>query len=208
MSETLELAKQLISNPSVTPDDMGCQELMINRLENIGFNIYPLRFGEVDNFWAVRGNTGPVFAFAGHTDVVPAGNNDLWESDPFSPTIIDGMLYGRGAADMKGSLAAMLVATEKFLEHNPNHDGTIAFLITSDEEGVAVDGTVKVVKYLQEKNQKIDYCLVGEPSSSAILGEVIRNGRRGSVNGSLSINGRQGHSTDPKFANTPVYLIA
>ena len=169
MSRTLELAKQLINNPSVTPDDMGCQKLMINRLEKVGFSVHTLKFGGVDNFWAVRGNTGPVFAFAGHTDVVPAGNNDLWENDPFSPTIIDGMLYGRGAADMKGSLAAMLVATEKFLEHNPNHDGTIAFLITSDEEGIAVDGTVKVVKYLQENNQKIDYCLVGEPSSRSGL---------------------------------------
>jgi len=208
MSRTLELAKQLINNPSVTPDDMGCQELMINRLEKVGFSVHTLKFGGVDNFWAVRGNTGPVFAFAGHTDVVPAGNNDLWENDPFSPTIIDGMLYGRGAADMKGSLAAMLVATEKFLEHNPNHDGTIAFLITSDEEGIAVDGTVKVVKYLQENNQKIDYCLVGEPSSSAILGDVIRNGRRGSLNGSLTVKGKQGHIAYPQLANNPIHLIA
>ena len=208
MSRTLELAKQLINNPSVTPDDMGCQELMINRLEKVGFSVHTLKFGGVDNFWAVRGNTGPVFAFAGHTDVVPAGNNDLWENDPFSPTIIDGMLYGRGAADMKGSLAAMLVATEKFLEHNPSHDGAIAFLITSDEEGIAVDGTVKVVKYLQENNQKIDYCLVGEPSSSAILGDVIRNGRRGSLNGSLAVKGKQGHIAYPQLASNPIHLLA
>ena len=208
MSKTLELAKQLINNPSVTPDDMGCQELMINRLRRIGFSIHTLKFGEVDNFWAVRGNSGPVFAFAGHTDVVPAGNNDLWENDPFTPIITDGLLYGRGAADMKGSLAAMLVATEKFLKHNPNHDGTIAFLITSDEEGLAVNGTVKVVKYLQENNQKIDYCLVGEPSSSAILGDVIRNGRRGSLNGSLTVKGKQGHIAYPQLAKNPIHFIA
>ncbi len=206
MNKTVELTKQLISKKSVTPDDMGCQKLLIKRLEKIGFSVDSLRFGEVDNFWAVKGNTGPVFAFAGHTDVVPAGNEDLWQEDPFSPTVIDGKLYGRGAADMKGGLAAMVVATENFIEHNPNYKGTIAFLITSDEEGLAEDGTLKVVEYLQERKQVIDYCLIGEPSSSNVLGDVIRNGRRGSLNGSLIVKGKQGHIAYPQFADNPIHL--
>ena len=207
MSVTLELAKSLISRASVTPDDNGCQALMIDRLKKIGFTIYPLKFGDVDNFWAVHGNNGPIFAFAGHTDVVPAGDDDAWESNPFEPTIKDGMLYGRGAADMKGSLASMVVATENFIEKNPNHNGIIAFLITSDEEGVAIDGTAKVMDFLKDNNQKIDFCLVGEPSSTAILGDVIKNGRRGSLNACLRVKGKQGHIAYPQLADNPIHLV-
>ena len=207
MSATLELAKSLISRASVTPDDNGCQDLMIDRLEKIGFTIYPLKFGNVDNFWAVHGNNGPLFAFAGHTDVVPAGDNGAWESNPFEPTIKDGMLYGRGAADMKGSLASMVVATENFIEKNPNHNGIIAFLITSDEEGVAIDGTAKVMDFLKDNSQKIDFCLVGEPSSTAILGDVIKNGRRGSLNACLRVKGKQGHIAYPQLADNPIHLV-
>ena len=207
MSETIELAKSLISKASVTPDDKGCQSIMMERLKKIGFEIHPLKFGDVDNFWATRGNGGPLFAFAGHTDVVPAGNEDAWNTAPFEPTIKDGYLYGRGAADMKGGLASMVTATENFVKENPNHNGTIAFLITSDEEGVAINGTVKVMDYLNENNQKIDFCLIGEPSSSAILGDVIRNGRRGCLNGSLTVKGKQGHIAYPQLANNPIHLV-
>ena len=207
MSATLELAKSLISRASVTPDDNGCQALMINRLEKIGFTIYPLKYGDVDNFWAVHGNNGPIFSFAGHTDVVPAGDDDAWESNPFEPTIKNGMLYGRGAADMKGSLASMVVATENFIETNPNHNGIIAFLITSDEEGVAINGTAKVMDFLKDSNQKIDFCLVGEPSSTAILGDVIKNGRRGSLNACLRVKGKQGHIAYPQLADNPIHLV-
>jgi len=208
MSETLELAKSLISKASVTPDDNGCQSIMIERLKKIGFEIHTLKFGDVDNFWATRGNGEPLFAFAGHTDVVPEGNEDAWNTAPFEPTIKDGYLYGRGAADMKGGLASMVTATENFVKENPNHNGTIAFLITSDEEGVAINGTVKVMDYLKENNQKIDFCLIGEPSSSAILGDVIRNGRRGCLNGSLTVKGKQGHIAYPQLANNPIHLVA
>ena len=207
MSATLELAKSLISRASVTPDDNGCQALMNERLEKIGFTIYPLKFGDVDNFWAVHGNNGPIFSFAGHTDVVPAGDDDAWESNPFEPTIKNGMLYGRGAADMKGSLASMVVATENFIEKNPNHNGIIAFLITSDEEGVAINGTAKVMDFLKDNNQKIDFCLVGEPSSTAILGDVIKNGRRGSLNACLRVKGKQGHIAYPQLADNPIHLV-
>jgi len=207
MSATLELAKSLISRASVTPDDNGCQTLIIERLEKIGFTIYPLKFGDVDNFWAVHGNNGPIFSFAGHTDVVPAGDDNAWESNPFEPTIKNGMLYGRGAADMKGSLASMVVATENFIEKNPNHNGIIAFLITSDEEGVAINGTAKVMDFLKDNNQKIDFCLVGEPSSTAILGDVIKNGRRGSLNACLRVKGKQGHIAYPLLADNPIHLV-
>ena len=207
MSATLELAKSLISRASVTPDDNGCQALMIKRLEKIGFTIYPLKFGDVDNFWAVHGNNGPIFSFAGHTDVVPAGDDDAWESNPFEPTIKNGMLYGRGAADMKGSLASMVVATENFIEKNPNHNGIIAFLITSDEEGVAINGTAKVMDFLNDNNQQIDFCLLGEPSSTAILGDVIKNGRRGSLNACLRVKGKQGHIAYPQLADNPIHLV-
>jgi len=208
MSETLELAKSLISKASVTPDDKGCQSIMIERLKKIGFEIHPLKFGDVDNFWATRGNGGPLFAFAGHTDVVPAGNEDAWNTSPFEPTIKNGFLYGRGAADMKGGLASMVTATENFVKENPNHNGTIAFLITSDEEGVAINGTVKVMDYLKENNQKIDFCLIGEPSSTNITGDVIKNGRRGSLNGEINVQGQQGHVAYPHLAQNPIHLIA
>ncbi len=208
MSSTLELTKSLINRASVTPDDKGCQALMIDRLKKIGFTVQPLKFGEVDNFWATRGNGGPLFAFAGHTDVVPAGNEDAWNTKPFEPTIKDGFLYGRGAADMKGGLASMVTATENFVKENPNHNGTIAFLITSDEEGVAINGTVKVMDYLKENNQKIDFCLIGEPSSTNITGDVIKNGRRGSLNGEINVQGQQGHVAYPHLAQNPIHLIA
>jgi succinyl-diaminopimelate desuccinylase len=206
MSETIELAKDLISRASVTPEDKGCQSMMIERLEKVGFTIHSLPFGEVENFWATHGSSGPVFAFAGHTDVVPVGIESQWHTDPFEPTIIDGMLYGRGAADMKGSLASMLVAAECFVTENPTHKGTIGFLVTSDEEGPAKNGTVKVVEYLQKNNQKVDYCLVGEPSSTNTLGDVIKNGRRGSLNAFLAVKGKQGHIAYPQLANNPIHL--
>ena len=208
MSNTLELAKSLISKPSITPDDHGCQAIMIDRLNKIGFEIHPLKFGDVDNFWAVHGDSGPLFAFAGHTDVVPAGDENAWNTKPFEPTIKDGYLYGRGAADMKGGLASMVTATEKFIKENPNHKGRIAFLITSDEEGVAVNGTVKVMDYLKANEQKIDYCLLGEPSSTSSTGDVIKNGRRGSLNGVLKVNGKQGHVAYPHLAKNPIHLVS
>jgi succinyl-diaminopimelate desuccinylase len=207
MSLTLQLAKSLISRPSVTPNDKGCQAIMIDRLEKIGFKIHPLKFGDVDNFWATHGDTVPIFSFAGHTDVVPAGDDEAWKTPPFEPTVKDGLLFGRGAADMKGSLASMVVATENFIEKNPNHKGTVAFLITSDEEGIAVNGTVKVVDYLKSLDQKIDYCLIGEPSSTSMLGDVIKNGRRGSLNGLLTIKGKQGHIAYPHLAENPNHLM-
>ncbi len=208
MSDTLDLAIQLVSRPSVTPDDAGCQALMCERLAAIGFHIETLRFGEVDNFWARRGNQGPVLAFAGHTDVVPPGPEDQWSSPPFSPEIRDGLLYGRGTADMKGSLAAMVTACERFVAAHPDHRGSIAFLITSDEEGPSIDGTVKVVEHLQARNEKIDWCLVGEPSSRERLGDTIKNGRRGSLNGILTIRGKQGHVAYPQLADNPVHRAA
>ena len=208
MSNTLELAKSLINKPSITPDDHGCQVIMIDRLNKIGFEIHPLKFGDVDNFWAVHGDSGPLFAFAGHTDVVPAGDENAWNTKPFEPTIKDGYLYGRGAADMKGGLASMVTATEKFIKENPNHKGRIAFLITSDEEGVAVNGTVKVMDYLKANEQKIDYCLLGEPSSTSSTGDVIKNGRRGSLNGVLKVNGKQGHVAYPHLAKNPIHLVS
>ena len=207
MSATLELAKSLITKASVTPDDNGCQSIMIERLKKIGFEIHPLRFGDVDNFWATHGNSGPVFAFAGHTDVVPAGDEKAWNTGPFEPTIKDGYLYGRGAADMKGGLASMVTATENFINENPSHNGTIAFLITSDEEGVAINGTVKVMDYLDESNQKIDYCLIGEPSSTAVTGDVMKNGRRGSLNGEINVKGKQGHVAYPHLAENPIHHV-
>jgi len=204
MSQTIELAELLLSKPSLTPLDEGCQALMSDRLSDIDFQVKSLKFGEVENFWASRGDASPVFVFAGHTDVVPVGAD--WQTDPFKPEIIDGMLYARGAADMKGSLAAMVVATERFVADFPDHKGTIGFLITSDEEGPAVDGTVKVCEYLKTKNQTVDYCLVGEPSSTNQLGDVIKNGRRGSLNGRLTIIGKQGHIAYPHLADNPIHL--
>ena len=208
MSDTLELATNLISRESVTPEDAGCQDVMIARLEALGFKIERMRFEDVDNFWARRGDKGPLFAFAGHTDVVPTGPLEDWHSHPFQPEIRDGLLYGRGAADMKGSLAAMVTACERFIAAHPDHKGSIAFLITSDEEGPSINGTVKVVNELEERNEKIDYCLVGEPSSTKRAGDVIKNGRRGSLNGILTVKGVQGHVAYPQHSRNPVHEVA
>ncbi|MGE6777139.1 succinyl-diaminopimelate desuccinylase [Vreelandella titanicae] len=206
LSPTLTLAFELLSRASVTPDDEGCQELMIKRLAALGFHIERLPFGDVKNFWAVRGHHGPVVAFAGHTDVVPSGPYTNWQYPPFEPCIDDeGMLCGRGAADMKGSLASMLTAVERFVANHPNHDGRIAFLITSDEEGPAVDGTRAVVEHLRERNERLDYCIVGEPSSTTRLGDVIKNGRRGSLGATLHIKGVQGHVAYPHLARNPIH---
>ena len=207
-SATLALTKQLISRASVTPDDQGCQQLMIERLEAIGFVVENLRFDDVDNFWAVRGESGPILCFAGHTDVVPTGPEANWTYPPFEPTECDGQLFGRGAADMKGSLAAMVVAVEQFVAAHPNHTGRIAFLITSDEEGIATNGTVKVVEWLQQQGITPDYCLVGEPSSTARCGDVIKNGRRGSLGCTMRIKGKQGHVAYPHLASNPVHKAA
>lgn len=201
---TLALAKQLIERPSVTPDDQGCQQLIAERLHAVGFQCEHLRFGDVDNLWAICGSAGPLFCFAGHTDVVPTGPEQNWSSPPFTPTERDGMLFGRGAADMKGSLAAMVVATERFFEANPESRIRVAFLITSDEEGDAVNGTRKVVDWLQENEQQITWCLVGEPSSTQRLGDVVKIGRRGSLNGRLTIRGQQGHIAYPHLADNPI----
>ena len=208
LSPTLELACELIRRPSVTPEDAGCQALMIERLQKIGFAVHPLRFGDVDNFWAVRGTDGPVFAFAGHTDVVPPGPESHWRYSPFEPTIDNGMLYGRGAADMKGSLAAMITACERFIEDYPVHPGRIAFLITSDEEGPAANGTVKVMEWLEQRGEKITWCLVGEPSSSKDVGDIIKNGRRGSLGAELTVKGKQGHVAYPHLAVNPIHAAA
>jgi succinyl-diaminopimelate desuccinylase len=206
MSETLQLARELIGQPSVTPDDSGCQPLMCERLEAMGFVCEWLGFAEVSNFWARRGSGAPLLVFAGHTDVVPSGPLEQWHSDPFKPEIRDGVLYGRGAADMKGSLAAMVTACEGFLAEHPDHRGSIGFLITSDEEGPAINGTVKVVQWLQQRGEQIDWCLVGEPSSKRRVGDVIKNGRRGSLNGKLKVKGTQGHVAYPQLASNPVHL--
>lgn len=207
-SATISLSKELISRASVTPEDAGCQKLMVERLGAIGFDIEHLRFDDVDNFWAIRGDSGPILCFAGHTDVVPSGPETSWQTPPFEPTIKDGMLYGRGAADMKGSLAAMIVAVEQFVADNPNHNGRIAFLITSDEEGIAANGTVKVVEWLNEQKLIPEYCLVGEPSSSSQCGDTIKNGRRGSLGCTMRIIGQQGHVAYPHLANNPIHVAA
>lgn len=206
--KTLELAIELIRRPSVTPRDEGCQELMIARLEAIGFEVERLRFGEVDNFWARRGTAKPLLVFAGHTDVVPTGPLERWTSPPFEPSLRNGHLYGRGAADMKSSLAAFVTAVEAFVAAHPNHQGSIGFLITSDEEGPSVNGTVKVVEWLTQKSERIDYCVVGEPSCVKTLGDVIKNGRRGSLNGKLTILGTQGHIAYPHLADNPLHRFA
>lgn len=207
-SPTLDYTLELIRRRSVTPDDAGCQAWMADKLSALGFAIENLRFGEVDNLWARRGSEGPLFVFAGHTDVVPCGGAEKWQSDPFQPEIRDGQLYGRGAADMKGSLAAMMVAVEEFVAAHPDHKGSIAFLVTSDEEGPAADGTVRVVETLQARNETIDYCLVGEPSSTERVGDVIKNGRRGSLGAVLTVKGIQGHVAYPHLADNPVHRAA
>lgn len=201
----IALTRELIERASITPSDAGCQAVMTQRLSRLGFNCEALRFGEVDNLWATRGASNPTLVFAGHTDVVPPGPEDLWSSPPFEATAIDGVLYGRGAADMKASLAAMIVATEAFTAQNPDHAGRIGFLITSDEEGPAVDGTTRVVDSLLARGEHLDWCVVGEPSSSAVLGDVIKNGRRGSINGVLTIRGQQGHIAYPHLADNPIH---
>lgn len=207
-SPTLTLTEELIRRRSVTPDDAGCLDVIGARLEALGFRLERLRFGEVENLWATRGVSTEVFTFAGHTDVVPSGDPAAWRSDPFVPEIRDGMLYGRGAADMKGSLAAMVTATERFVATHPDHAGTLSFLLTSDEEGIASDGTVKVIETLRARAQPITWCLVGEPSSRATLGDLVRNGRRGSLNGKLTVHGTQGHVAYPDLAANPIHLVA
>jgi succinyl-diaminopimelate desuccinylase len=208
MSKTLDLAKDLISRQSNTPLDAGCQELMISRLEPLGFKIERMRFGDVDNFYARRGANGPLLVFAGHTDVVPTGPVDKWHTPPFEPTIKDGMLYGRGAADMKTSCAAFITATEDFVAAHPDHHGSIGFLITSDEEGVAVDGTVKVVEALKARGEHFDYCIIGEPTSNKVVGDMIKNGRRGSLSGKLVVKGVQGHIAYPHLVKNPIHMVA
>jgi succinyl-diaminopimelate desuccinylase len=208
MSKTLALTCELMSRASVSPADAGCQALMSARLEAMGFHIEHLRFGPVENFWARRGVQSPLFCFAGHTDVVPPGPLEEWHSDPFSPVIRDGILYGRGAADMKSALAAMLTATEEFVAQYPEHRGSLAFLITSDEEGPSVDGTRRVVEVLRERGESIDWCLIGEPSSEDLLGDTIKIGRRGSLSGRLTVHGVQGHIAYPQFADNPIHAAA
>jgi succinyl-diaminopimelate desuccinylase len=208
MTDTLTLAKALIARRSLTPDDAGCQDILIARLEKMGFVVERMRFGNVDNFWARRGLTGPVVVFAGHTDVVPSGPVESWFSPPFEPTLRDGMLFGRGAADMKTSIAAFITAIEAFIKDHPDHDGSIALLITSDEEGVAVDGTVRVVEALQARGETLDYCIVGEPTSNKRVGDMIKNGRRGSLNGTLVVKGIQGHIAYPHLVKNPIHMVA
>ncbi|MDT8310365.1 MAG: succinyl-diaminopimelate desuccinylase [Methylophaga sp.] len=208
LSSTIELTRELIRRNSVTPDDQQCQLLLAKRLADKGFNAEHLRFGEVDNLWLRRGHRGPLFVFAGHTDVVPTGPFEKWTHDPFAADIIDGMLHGRGAADMKGSIAAMVTACERFIERFPEHQGSIALLLTSDEEGPATDGTVRVIDTLEARQEHIDWCLVGEPTSGDKVADVVKNGRRGSLNGYLTVNGKQGHIAYPHLADNPLHRLA
>ncbi len=208
MSETLQLAQQLISRRSLTPADEGCLDIAGARLAPLGFGLEKMRCGEVDNLWARRGDARPLMCFAGHTDVVPAGPVERWDSDPFMPEVRDGMLYGRGASDMKGPLAAFVTAIEKFVTAHPQHRGSIAVLLTSDEEGVAVDGTVRVVEALRERNEPLDYCIVAEPTSEKTSGDTIKNGRRGSLSGALTVKGVQGHIAYPHLVKNPIHLTA
>jgi len=208
MSATLELTQQLMARASVTPADEGCQDLMAERLGRLGFQIERLRYGNVDNLWARRGPASPVLCFAGHTDVVPTGPLEEWQSDPFKPTIREGLLYGRGAADMKSGLAAMVTAAEALLDKNFAQRGALAFLITSDEEGPSVDGTRRVVETLRERGERIDWCIVGEPSSEHRIGDTIKIGRRGSLSGRLTVHGVQGHIAYPQLADNPIHALA
>jgi succinyl-diaminopimelate desuccinylase len=207
-NETLELAKALIARRSVTPEDAGCQQLIIDRLVPLGFKAEVYKCGEVANLFIRHGDAKPLVVLAGHTDVVPAGPIDKWHSDPFEPTIRDGNLYGRGAADMKTSIAAFVTAVERFVAAHPSHPGSVALLITSDEEGPSVDGTVRVVEALKARGETIDYCIVGEPSSVQVFGDTIKNGRRGSLTGRLTVHGVQGHVAYPQRAKNPVHLVA
>ncbi len=208
MHAALELAQELIRRRSVTPEDAGCQEFIATRLAAAGFRCEPIRCGQVDNLWARRGSASPLLCFAGHTDVVPTGPLAEWHSDPFTPTLRDGKLYGRGAADMKSSIAAFVVATEAFVKERPKHAGSIAFLLTSDEEGPSVDGTVRVVEHLKARGEKLDYCIVGEPSSASVVGDMVRVGRRGSLSAKLTVRGVQGHVAYPEQVRNPVHLLA
>ncbi|ORU91015.1 MAG: succinyl-diaminopimelate desuccinylase [Cycloclasticus sp. symbiont of Poecilosclerida sp. N] len=208
MSNTLDLAIALLKKQSLTPQDAGCMDLMAEYLEQRGFNIEWMNFGDTRNLWARRGNATPLFCFAGHTDVVPTGPLDQWDTPPFEPTIKGDLLYARGAADMKGSLAAMLTACDSFIQQHADHNGSIAFLITSDEEGTALDGTVKVMHALNKRNEKIDFCIVGEPSSHKIFGDMVRVGRRGSINGYLKLIGKQGHVAYPELVENPIHRLA
>jgi succinyl-diaminopimelate desuccinylase len=208
MNPTLELTRELISRASITPDDAGCQELLIERLSAIGFVIERMRFGEVVNLWARRGHAAPLVCLAGHTDVVAPGPLEGWDSPPFTPSERDGLLYGRGAADMKASLAALVCAVEQFVAQHPDHPGSIAFLLTADEEGPSVDGTVRVVDVLEARGETIDYCIVGEPTSAALLGDTCKNGRRGSLSGLLTVKGIQGHIAYPQLARNPLHQFA
>ena len=204
---TLELTKQLINRPSVTPEDGGCQAFIAEKLKPLGFEISHLPFSDVKNLWAVRGKASPLFIFVGHTDVVPTGPLDKWESPPFEATAKDNYLYGRGAQDMKSNIAAMIIAIENFLKKNSDHSGSIGILLTSDEEGPSINGTAKVVEYLKSKNIKIDYCLVGEPSSSKKVGDIVKIGRRGTLSAELIIHGKQGHIAYPHLADNPIHNI-
>ena len=208
MSATLELTQDLMARRSVTPADEGCQDVMARRLEAAGFRIERMRHGIVDNLWARRGTSAPLICFAGHTDVVPTGPLEEWKSDPFAPAVRDGVLYGRGAADMKSGLAAMVTAAEEFTKAHPDHKGSIAFLITSDEEGPSVDGTKRVMETLNARSEKIDWCIVGEPSSEKVIGDTIKVGRRGSFSGRLTVHGVQGHVAYPQLAVNPVHAFA
>ncbi len=207
-NSTLTLAQMLIARRSLTPDDDGCQKMIMHRLAGLGFKSDSMTFGEVENLWTRKGSDAPLVCFAGHTDVVPTGPVAQWDSDPFTPVVRDGFLYGRGAADMKTSLAAFVTAIEEFIELHPDHKGSIALLITSDEEGPAVDGTVKVVEALQMRGEMIDYCIVGEPTCTNQLGDTIKNGRRGSLSGNLTIRGIQGHIAYPHLARNPIHTAA
>jgi succinyl-diaminopimelate desuccinylase len=206
MDNVIELALDLIGRPSITPKDEGCQPLMANRLAKLAFTNESMIFEDTTNLWSRRGTNAPVFCFAGHTDVVPAGNLELWHNPPFEPKIINGMLHGRGAADMKGSLAAMIIATENFVKDYPDHHGSIAFLLTSDEEGPFINGTTRVINTLETRNEKIDYCIVGEPTSNKTIADTIKNGRRGSISGELEIQGIQGHVAYPEMVKNPIHL--
>jgi succinyl-diaminopimelate desuccinylase len=208
MSKTLDLAINLLKRQSNTPEDAGCQEAMIARLEPLGFKIERMRFGDVDNFYARLGTESPLIVFAGHTDVVPTGPLDKWHTPPFEPTIVDGMLYARGAADMKTSLAAFVTSIEEFITETPNFKGSIGLLVTSDEEGIAINGTVKVVEALKNRGEFIDYCVVGEPTSNKVVGDMIKNGRRGSLSGKLTVKGVQGHIAYPHLVKNPIHLVA
>ena len=208
LTATVALAIDLLKRQSNTPLDAGCQEAMIARLEPLGFKIERMRFGDVDNFYARRGTVSPLLVFAGHTDVVPTGPLEKWHTPPFKPTIVDGMLYARGAADMKTSLAAFITSIEEFVIVNPNHSGSIGLLITSDEEGIAVNGTVKVIEVLKARGELIDYCIVGEPTSNKQVGDMIKNGRRGSLSGKLTVIGLQGHIAYPHLVKNPIHLVA